>query len=367
MANTSKAAPRSIQQARERIAMKRIPAVVLLMIAAVPAAFAQAKNQEASRAQTKRLDVRVEPFADLFFFVLRLSLGAGQTPDVEGFAQAVEAARPLRNAIIIGRAFSYLAMPAISSKSAADLEKAFSKLPETARTQSGETFQLRENAVALAKALARVEAAFMKQIWPQRKIEIDKAAAQIAQKLIPKERECFAYIAKSLGMNEATGTVPLYLVTETPRPGGFTFYQASGKSVCIVSITAHTGSLLFETALHEAIHALDIESAGEKNALVDIRNRLMKAGLKSDDPDLRNVPHTLMFIQAAETIRRIVDPAHKHYGEVRGYYERVPLPSKIELPIWINYLDGKITRDEAVTQIVEGFMKARNQSTPSKN
>lgn len=362
MMNTSKADPRSIQQARERIAMKRIFAVVLLMIAAASAGFAQAKNQEASRPETKRLDVRVEPFADLFFFVLRLSLGAGQTPDIEGFAQAVEAARPLRNAILTGYAFSHLAMPAISSKSAADLEKAFSQLPETARTQNGETIQLRENAVALAKALARVEDAFMEKLWPQRKIEIDKASAQIAQKLIPKERECFAYIARSLGMSQATGTVPLYLVTDAPRPGGFTFYNPSGRSVCLISITAHTGSLLFETALHEAIHALDIELAGEKNVLVEIRNRLMKAGLKSDDPDLRNVPHTLMFIQAAETIRRIIDPTHKHYGEVRGYYERVPLPSKIELPVWIAYLDGKITRDEAVTQIVEGFLKARSAS-----
>ncbi len=340
--------------------MKRFFVIALALMFVAPAVFTQAKSDGQSEA--KRLDIRVEPFADLFFSVLKLSFGSGTMPELEGLDEAAAAARPLRGVVSGIRTFGRIAVPAIFSANAAELEKDFAQLPETIETANGETVQLREKAVALAKALARIEADFRKKVWPQHKAEIDKAALQIAQRLTPKASECFAYISKSLGMSEAAGTVPLYLVYQAPRPEGFTFRQRDGSGVCLMSVTANTGTQLFEIALHESIHALDVESAGERNALVEIRNRLMKAGFKPDDPDLRNVPHTLMFIQAAETIRRIIDPAHKHYGEVSGYYERVPLPSKIELPVWIAYLDGKITRDEAVTQIVEGFLKARSAS-----
>ncbi len=339
--------------------MNRLFAIALALMFVAPSVFTQAKSEDDFQDESKRLDVRIEPFPDLFFSVLKLSFGSGTMPELEGLTEAVEAARPLRGVVAGIRTFGRIAVPAIYSANAEELEKDFAQLPETIQTANGEAVQLREKAVALAKALARIETDFRKRVWPQHKAEIDKAASQIAQRLTPKARECFAYISKSLGMSEATGTVPLYLVYQAPRPEGFTFRQRDGKGVCMMSVTANTGTQLFEIALHESIHALDVESAGEKNALVEIRNRLMKAGLKSDDPDMRNVPHTLMFIQAAETIRRIIDPLHKHYGEVRGYYERVPIPSKIELPIWIAYLDGKITRDEAVTQIVEGFLKAR--------
>lgn len=339
--------------------MKKVLVAALLIIVSTPYFFSQSKSNSGS-GEAKRLDVRVEPFADLFFSVLKLAFGSGTMPEIEGLSEAVEAARPLRDAVSGIRTFGLLAVPAIHAANASELEKDFALLPETIQTANGE-IRLRERAAALAKALSRIEDEFRKKVWPQHKAEIDRAALQIAQRLIPKTRECFAYISKSLGMSEPAGTVPLYLVYQAPRPEGFTFRQRDGKGVCVMGVTANTGTQLFEIALHESIHAFDVESTGDRNALVDIRNRLTKAGLKSDDPDLRNVPHTLMFIQAAETIRRLIDPTHRHYGEVSGYYERVPLVSKLELPIWISYLDGRITRDEAVTQIVEGFLKARKE------
>jgi hypothetical protein len=35
---------------------------------------------------------------------------------------------------------------------------------------------------------------------------------------------------------------------------------------------------------------------------------------------------------------------------------------KVELPLWTAYLDGKISRDEALKQMVDAFVKARNNS-----
>ena len=308
----------------------------------------------------KHIDIRVKQFPDLFFSSVLLTSGSENLPKIEGFSQVVEAAKPMQEIIRAGLPgpFFIVAAQVVDCDRASDAVQAFAKLPESVQTRSGDTIKIRDAAVTFAKALAAVEDAYYKQVWPQRKATIDKAAAS-ADKLISKEAECFAYITKSLGIEDKPGNIPVFLVVDAPRPGGFTSRSANGGGGCLISVSAVQDSLLFETMLHESIHFLDIESSGGSNVLVEIRKRLMDAGLKETDPDLRNVPHTLMFIQAGETIRRIVDPSHKHYGEAKGYYSRVPAISKLELPIWAAHLDGKISRDEAIKQIVDGFLKTR--------
>lgn len=215
-------------------------------------------------------------------------------------------------------------------------------------------------------ALAQIEAPFLETVWPRHQAAIKQAPTKLANSFSPKERDCFAYLTNSLGLETPAERVPVYLVSEAPRPAAFTFRRGDHQGVCVISVEAYRDSLLFETVLHEATHALDLESKGDRNVLNELRQRLLTAGLSSADPDFRNVPHTLMFIQAGETIRRIVDPAHQHYGEVKGYYARVPLVSNVELPAWLAYLDGKISREQALTQIVDRFLKARKESVMSK-
>jgi hypothetical protein len=310
----------------------------------------------------KRLDVRVSPFVDLYLYVFKLAAGEGKAPDVEGFGAAVEAARAFPAFDSLAR----LGFEVSEFEHAADLQQPFSKLPESVSVYTREgtrPLAAREKALQLGKALAAVEKPFLEKIWPRHKAMVEEAAGRVAKNLVPKEQECFAYIIKSLGMEDVDYTVPVYLVAEAPRPGGFTTYKGERTAVCFVAVEEAKGSLIYETVLHEAIHALDIATAGGQNALVELRGRLQKAGVAARDPDMRNVPHTIMFIQAAETVRRVVDPAHKHYGEVAGYYAKVPLVAKIELPLWTAYLDNKISREEAVTRIVEEFLAARKGKT----
>jgi hypothetical protein len=60
-----------------------------------------------------------------------------------------------------------------------------------------------------------------------------------------------------------------------------------------------------------------------------------------------------------ETVRRFLDSSYQPYDE--GVFVRpalAPLVS-IEKPIWIDYLDGKLSRDEALKMMVAAFVKAR--------
>jgi hypothetical protein len=61
--------------------------------------------------------------------------------------------------------------------------------------------------------------------------------------------------------------------------------------------------------------------------------------------------HTVVFVQAAETVRRRIDPDHRHHGDVRGYYDRVGAVAPPVRRWWTAYLDGAVTRDEALARL----------------
>jgi hypothetical protein len=116
---------------------------------------------------------------------------------------------------------------------------------------------------------------------------------------------------------------------------------------------------MVETVLHECIHALDISTQSQPTALQVLRKDLQAAGLAPRSEMMRSVPHTLMFVQAGETVRRLLNPEHKHYGDVAGYYAKVPEAVAAVREPWTAYLDEKLTRDAAIKQIVEKTPKGK--------
>lgn len=342
--------------------MKRNLFLVILML--FPSGtFAQspATKLQSKTANQRRLEVRVQPFLDLYFFVYKLSSGAEKPPDINGFAQAVEAARQIPFSLTL------IDLIPFQCKNAAELEKAFSRFPETDKTKKGEIIPLRERALRLAKSLEAIEKPFLEKVWPQHKILVEQAAARVAQTLRPKEQECFGYLASHLGMEEANYIVPVYLVAETPGPGGFTMWgKDRDHGVCVLSVTVLKGSQLITSILHEAIHALDLETKGKGNVLVELHDRLLKARFAEDDLIVRHGPHMLVFIQSSETVRRYLDSSYQPYAD--GVFARPGLQPivRVELPIWMAYLDGKLAREEALNQMIDAFVKARSKDAPAK-
>src|SRR5262249_5719848 len=156
-------------------------------------------------------------------------------------------------------------------------------------------------ALALARALASGEAAFRERVWPEHERAIAGARELLERVLAPKEAAALEYLRTSLGLDEQALAVPVYLVADAPPPRAVTQRDDAGRGVCFVGVRGAEGTQLVESVLHEATHALDVaQSRG--GVLADLRRRLAAAGLQRTDRELRDVPHTLMFVQAGETV-----------------------------------------------------------------
>src|SRR5256886_15233086 len=328
--------------------MKRVLLTVsLLLLPSFGLTQSPATKLPAMVPNQPRFEIRVKSFIDLYFYVYKLSSGDNKLPNIDGFAQSVEAARqtPLYPTLINLLLFN--------CENAADAERTFSKFPETYKTRQGSVIPLRDRAVHLARSLAVIEKPFLEGIWPQHRDSIQKAAASVAQTLEPKEQECFDYLIRHLGMEAARYVVPIYLVAEMPWPAALTATgKESGHGVCVVNVGASQGPELFAAILHEAIHALDAETGGSGNVLIEFQNQLLKNGFTKEDFVVRNASHFLVFIQSIETVRRFLDSSYQPYD--RGVFIRpalVPLVS-VEKPIWTSYLDGKFSRAEALRMMV---------------
>jgi hypothetical protein len=71
-----------------------------------------------------------------------------------------------------------------------------------------------------------------------------------------------------------------------------------------------------------------------------------------------------MFVQAAATIRQVIDRRHTDYGDARGYYAKVPQIAAPLRKAWKPYLDGTISRSEAIRRIVDATRDLNPTSRP---
>ncbi len=345
------------------------PICLILIFLLFPSlAFSQSSmaKPKGNTTNQKRLDVHINHLVDLSNMIRKYATAKSELPkNIDGFDKAVGLARQLSKEFggWDSPAWSAIEITLTKYKNTSEAQSS-PQFPETVTSRKGTKIQVREAAIRYAKALNMVEASYLKNVWPQHRVSIERAAANIAKVFAPKEKECFAYFTKNLGMEDMQSQVPVYLVAESPWPGGFTLWHDT-RRIIVISVEAHQGSNLFENLLHEAIHALDLETKGKGNVLIEIHNRLLKAGLTANDQAVRHGTHWLVFIQAGETVRRLLDPSHQHYG--KGLYTRLQRMSKVDVPaVWIAYLDGKISRDDGVNQIVDGFLKANSERAPSK-
>lgn len=133
--------------------------------------------------------------------------------------------------------------------------------------------------------------------------------------------------------------------------------------MCFVALTDHQDSQLLESVIHETLHVLDDSTRGESSVFNELQAALREAGLPRDHSLRHDVPHTVMFVQAAETVRRMLVSDHVDYGDIEmwgrpGLYARQPKITAAVRPVWRAYLDGEIDRAEAVRRMVEGVTGA---------
>lgn len=333
-----------------------MPMSALVFTAAV--AFAQPAPAPPPPAP---IELKVSPIIDLHFWVRKMAEQKGELPAVAGLPEAVAAAKAFQTELGPMALWGVFEGSFVGLESAADLLATAEKLPETAQMFSGRTIQLREAAVRLARSYVPLEKPFLETVWPRHREAIEGVATQLRRDLLPKAPQVYEDLARHLDVPVPSRPIPVYLTAEAPWPGAVTARTDENTGVCFVAADASTGSQLVETVVHETIHALDV-MAGEGDVLTALQKRL---GPK----DARDFPHTVMFVQAAGTVRKVLFPDHKDYGDVAGYYGRVPRASAVVGKAWRAYLAGEISRDEALNRIVaasneKGGPKAAPEKPP---
>lgn len=313
-----------------------------LLGAASLADLASAVPPEPAAPRTEnRLELRVEPLAD-FWFYLRSLADADEAPAGD-FSEAVEAFSRVETALRAereswGRFDSVLR----SVTTGAELRNVFQEVESPA---------LRDVFVDAAQEMEQAFPVFLKTVWPEHERAILAARERIEKDFRPVEAKAFRYMLDSLDMVDPAAEIPVYLVARGPWPEAFTRRTYGGGTVVFVGVLReqHQGTLLYEILLHEATHALDMTARESPHALMRLRDLLRERGVE-DRSLLRTVPHNLMFIQAGETIRRFVDPEHVDYGVVSEYYDRAE-HAWTEREIWHRYLAGETTLDGALAEI----------------
>jgi hypothetical protein len=343
-----------------RKAMRRVVRVCLLaggllLLRAAASAQPAGPGTPAAGAQAAhaRLELHVSPVADLHFWVRALAEGDGPVPDVPGLDAAVQAARALRGELKGSLAWGILESALDQAPSAAAVLERWSRAPETVKLGPGRNALLRPGAVRLAEALAAAEPGFLERAWPARKQALEQAVQRLELGYRPQEAAAFAFVEQHLGFPQQPVAIPVYLVLDGPFPQAFTHRRRGGGGVCFVGVRALEGSQLYEALLHEATHALDVAAGQAPTALATLRWTLRQQGVLDNDRRMRDVPHTLMFVNAAEAVRRTIDPAHRDHGDVAGYYPKVEPIAGIERAVWAEYLDGKLQREQALQRIVQ--------------
>ncbi len=308
-----------------------------------------------SQANARRVfAVHISPLMDLYYLVRKHASAKDTKPvAIVGFDEAVDAARQLDQAFggPMSGAWGLLDLQLTGCSNSAEALEAFSRLPEAVR---GGKIPVREGAVRLGRAMSVIEQPFLKTMWPQRKAILEKNLAHVNEVLEPKAETSLAFIAKHLRLGEIPPSpFEFYLVTDAPDPGSITYFLLGGRRISVVGLSANGDAALFTAMLFEATHVLRyITTKG--NVLTELAELSQKAGIKEDTS--QNMLNTLIFVQGAETVQRITSPSSSKASKSQSAGTRFP-HTTIVMPIWTRYLDGKLSSEEALAQIVDGFRK----------
>lgn len=313
-----------------------------------------AVSPDPGQNRSHSLVMRISPLMDLYYLIrMHAAAKTEKPPKIDGFEAAVRASREAQDAFggPIEAPWGLLDITLSRCENAAQAIEAFSRLPVTIR---GGAVPLREKAVQLAKAMNAIEASFMKDIWPRHKMNLEKSLARINKAFASQEAACISFIAKSLDFNASPVQLSFYLVAQAPALDSVTYFLRGGDQISVVAAPPEAGLWNDVVILYEGAHVLRYKTT-KGNAVTDLSERLQKAGVA--DEQTQDTINTLLFAQAAETVRRILDPSHKSLPKNATVEARFPLMSSVVRPAWTKYLDGQLSREAALNQIVDGLPK----------
>lgn len=324
--------------------------------AVLAAALALLLAAPATAALTS-LDLRISPAIDEWFWVRNLAVPPAIPPDDRHVRDAVAECARLEAALGGTAAWGLVEGAMVDCSTLAEVRRSCEGFPESYRTSHGD-IPLRAATLKFVDALVQVEPVFRRSVWPGHQKRLAAARSSIEETLGPAERGWLEDLVTRLGVERPDSATTVYLVVDAPSPRGFTRVDRARRPVCFVGVADTRGTELAEMPVHELVHALDARQGLTRGALRDLRIRLQAAGIPAGSPEGWEAVHILMFIQSGETIRRVLDHRHHHFGEWFGTYSRSPKSAPLLYEWWDRYLDGAVTRDDALAGFVTAYRKA---------
>ena len=300
--------------------------------------------------ESARLGLRRSTVADQYFW-LRVKVLEGEAPPA--FGEAYKAMNDLRAELAPDpTAWEDLEVPLGEVMRVAELVTAYGELGSR-KDIGGRLVAFRAPALRLARAMVATEASYRAGPYRDHVATIDRAAKEITTKLFVHEAALLRAIEADLGVTQGIDRpIVLTLVGDAPYPSIFAGDARGTHIASFVRVRGLDGSALFETVLHETIHAVDEITVRSPTALNTLRRVLEQRGLDKSDPAVEMAVNTVTFAEAASLVRRFVDPAHKPLAESGFYTLYPPAPAIVEA--WERHLRGEPmeTTAEAIASAV---------------
>jgi hypothetical protein len=190
-------------------------------------------------------------------------------------------------------------------------------------------------------ALERAAPIYRKAWWPAH-ARANQAWMNASNDLVAADgAKVLAFITGAYGQTWPANGYPVHVVGYANWAGAF---STEGDLLMISSLDAEIrGVRGMEITFHEAMHQWDPQM-----------DALFTAEAKSQGKTLPDtLTHALIFFTAGEAVRRVV-PGYVPYAEANGNWRGRLGENKPAIDAaWLPYLDGKSTRAQAITALVQ--------------
>lgn len=189
-------------------------------------------------------------------------------------------------------------------------------------------------------ALESAAPIYRRTFWPVHLAANQRFQAGMERLLQSHQRPILSLITRAYGAVWPRNGFPVHICAYTNWAGAF---STRGPLILMSSVAPDMqGSVALETAFHESMHQWD-ES---------MLRRLQSAAAPKQVTVDERLTHAMIFYTAGEATRRAV-PGHVPYAEKNGVWARgqEPLRGALEAA-WGPWLDGKITSEQAITDLV---------------